>query len=73
VLNGLWSPLFFGLRSPAAGLVTIVALGASIVAFVLAARRVSRPAAALFVPYAMWVGFATALNAAIVWLARSAG
>jgi len=69
-LNAAWSPLFFGLRNPGLALVEIVLLAISIAAFVVAARHVSRAATLLFVPYAAWVGFATALNAAIWWLNR---
>jgi benzodiazapine receptor len=64
-LNAAWSPLFFGLRRPGAALVDIVALGAAIVGYGIAAARVDRKAGAMMVPYAGWVGFATALNAAI--------
>jgi len=69
-LNAAWSPLFFGLRSPAAGLVDIVALWIAITATVEAFRRVSAVAATLLVPYWLWVSFATALNAAIWHLNR---
>jgi benzodiazapine receptor len=66
VLNAAWSWLFFGLHRPGAALVDIVILLVLILAFVVAAYRVSRVAAWLVVPYALWVLFATALNAAIV-------
>ncbi len=65
VLNYLWSPIFFGLQRPGLALVVIVALLAAILGFVALARRLDRPAAWLFVPYALWVAFATLLNAAI--------
>lgn len=66
VLNALWTPVFFGLHSPAGGLAVILALLATLF---LAIRRLwplDRPAAGLLVPYAGWVAFAAALNAAIV-------
>jgi tryptophan-rich sensory protein len=66
VLNVLWSILFFGARSPAAGLVDIVALWLAIGASIVLFARVSKAAAALMVPYLAWVTFATALNVAIV-------
>lgn len=66
VLNFLWSVLFFGARSPAAGLVDIVALWLAIGASIVLFARVSKAAAALMVPYLAWVTFATALNVAIV-------
>jgi translocator protein len=64
-LNALWSVLFFGLRSPAAGLVGIVALLAAIGLTIVAFARISKPAALLLAPYLLWSVFAAALNAAI--------
>lgn len=61
-LNAAWSPAFFGLRSPTLGLLVIVPLLAAITATIAAFRRVSRLAAALLVPYLLWVLYATALN-----------
>jgi tryptophan-rich sensory protein len=61
-LNLLWSLFFFGLRNPALGLLDIAVLLLVIVAYVITAWRVSRPAAILFIPYGLWVGFATLLN-----------
>lgn len=46
-------------------LAIIVALLFAIIAFIVATRRVDRLSSLLFVPYAVWVAFATALNAAI--------
>ena len=70
LLNALWSPAFFGLRSPLAGLVVIVPLLAAILVAMLRFFAVSRLAGVLMVPYLGWVGFATVLNAAIVVLNR---
>jgi tryptophan-rich sensory protein len=64
-LNGLWSWLFFARRDPLAGLVDIVLLLAMVVATIVAFRRWDRAAAWMLVPYAAWVGFATALNATL--------
>lgn len=61
-LNLAWSYAFFGLRSPAAGAVVVIALWVAIVATIAAFARHSRLAAALLVPYLAWVTFATALN-----------
>ena len=69
-LNAAWSPLFFGLRSPLAGLVDIAALWLAIGATIIAFFRISLVAGALLVPYWIWVTFATALNAAIWTLNR---
>jgi tryptophan-rich sensory protein len=65
-LNAAWAPMFFGRRSPAAGLVVIGALLAAVIRTVERARRVSPKAAGLLTPYAGWIAFATLLNAAIV-------
>jgi len=65
VLNLLWSALFFGLQSPLLGLIEILVLWLAIVATILLAYRVSRPAAYLLVPYLVWVSFATYLTWAI--------
>ena len=62
VLNAAWTLVFFGSQAIFGGLVVIVALLAVILATVAAFARVDRRAAALLVPYLLWVGFATALN-----------
>lgn len=64
-LNLAWSIVFFGLQAVGAAIVVIVALEAAIVATILAFRRLDGLAAALLVPYALWVAFATVLNGAI--------
>jgi tryptophan-rich sensory protein len=69
-LNALWSWLFFGLHHPGAALVEIVILWLVILAFTVTAHPLSRAATYLFVPYLLWVSFATALNAAIWHLNR---
>ncbi|NHN57697.1 MULTISPECIES: TspO/MBR family protein [Halorussus] len=61
-LNAAWTLVFFGSQAIFGGLVVIVALLAVILATVAAFARVDRRAAALLVPYLLWVGFATALN-----------
>ena len=63
--NAAWSPLFFGLRSPVAGLVDIVALSFAITDTLVAFFRIEPLAGVLLVPYWVWVSFATALNVAI--------
>jgi translocator protein len=62
VLNALWTPAFFGLESPVAGLVVIVPLGILIAATIILAWPVSAAASLLLVPYLIWVSFATVLN-----------
>ncbi|HEX6341027.1 TspO/MBR family protein [Umezawaea sp.] len=70
VLNALWTPLFFAAGQYGLALVDIVLLLASIVALIAVFARRSRLAAGLLVPYLLWVGFATALNASI-WSANT--
>ncbi len=64
-LNAAWSWAFFGLHSPLAGLVVILPLLALILETIRRFRPLDRVAAALLVPYALWVAYATALNAGI--------
>jgi len=68
VLNGAWSWLFFGLQAPLLALVDILALiaAAGVTGFLF--WRVSKVAGAAFVPYLLWLLYAAALNAAIVWM-----
>ncbi|MFF3214370.1 TspO/MBR family protein [Streptomyces sp. NPDC002886] len=65
VLNLAWTPLFFAARQYGLALLDIVLLLAAIVTTMLHFRRLSVPAALLLVPYALWVAFATALNASV--------
>jgi len=66
VLNLLWSPAFFGLQNPPLGLALVVPLVVVNLAFIATSWRRDRVAAWLFVPYALWAGFAALLNASIV-------
>jgi translocator protein len=64
-LNLGWSFVFFGARLIGAALAEIALLLAAILATAVLFWRIDRLAGALFVPYAAWVAFATALNAAL--------
>lgn len=64
-LNTLWSVLFFGARSPLAALIELILLWIAVLATVVAFARVSKLAAALLLPYLLWVTFAGLLNASI--------
>ena len=64
-LNTIWSWLFFRLERPGLAAIDIVVLLGTIIATAYAFVRVSRTAALLLLPYALWVGFASALNIAI--------
>ena len=63
ILNGLWTPIFFGLHLIGLALVEIVILWAAILMTILAFWKVSKPAALLLLPYILWVSFAVVLNA----------
>ncbi len=65
LLNGAWSPIFFGAHSTGGGLVIIVLLWLAILATVSVFWRLSRLAAILMLPYLAWVTFASALNLAL--------
>jgi benzodiazapine receptor len=65
ILNGLWSWLFFGLHRPDLALIDILALLVVICCFIAGAKKINHLAAWLFVPYALWVGYATVLNFSI--------
>jgi translocator protein len=62
VLNAVWSPLFFGLKNPLAGLLDIIPLWVAILATLMSFWKISPAAGALLVPYWLWVSFATVLN-----------
>lgn len=64
-LNLAWSFMFFGAQSPILGLIDVVILLAVIIANMIAFWKIDRLAGSLLVPYALWVAFATLLNAAI--------
>jgi translocator protein len=64
-LNLAWTLIFFRGRSPLAAGVEILALQGTTVALVVRAWPVSRLAALLLLPYALWLAFATALTWAI--------
>jgi tryptophan-rich sensory protein len=67
-LNWAWSPIWFVLHLLWPAFVVIILILASIIAFIVAAWRVDRISAWLFLPYLAWVGFATFLNLAIALL-----
>jgi translocator protein len=70
ILNVLWSFVFFGLRSPQLAFAEIIILLISIVVTLVLFYKISRIAAVLMIPYAVWVAFASFLNLQI-WLLNS--
>ncbi|MBU3958027.1 MAG: tryptophan-rich sensory protein, partial [Nanoarchaeota archaeon] len=67
-LNVLWSLAFFGLKSPIAGFVVIIALWVAIAATIMKFMKIERNAGLLLIPYIIWVSIAAALNLSIVLL-----
>lgn len=65
VANALWSWLFFAWHLGALAAVEVLVLLALIVATTVSFWRSSRLAAALLVPYLLWVGFASVLTWAV--------
>ena len=62
VLNFLWSLFFFTLRYPLLGLVDSLLLDVLVFIYTTSAYRRDKAAAWLFVPYFLWLLFATYLN-----------
>ncbi len=67
-LNFLWSPIFFSAHAVLPALLVILALLVSILVFLARVGTPDPVAFWCFVPYAMWVSYAAALNGGIWWL-----
>jgi len=65
IMNLLWSVVFFGVHSPAGGMIIIIILIALIIATILAFEKICRLSAYLMIPYLCWTLFAGILNAYI--------
>ena len=64
-LNGLWAPVFFGMKNIGAGLFLMIALWLSLVWAMREFSAVRAVAAWLLLPYLGWVTLAAALNLGI--------
>lgn len=62
VLNAMWSPVFFGLRRMALAVVEVALLWLAVLATTLAFFQVNYWAGLLFLPYLLWVTFASYLT-----------
>ena len=69
-LNAAWSWMFFAAQSPLLGLINVVPQWLTVVATAIAFMRLDRVAGWCLVPLALWVGYASLLNAALWWLNR---
>jgi len=65
-LNGLWTPVFFGLRRMRQGLIVLCALWLAVASTMIALFQLDWLAGLLFVPYLVWVSVAGALNLAVI-------
>jgi benzodiazapine receptor len=65
LLNALFSPVFFGLKSIGAGLFDIIALWIALAWTLREFARVRVAAAVILVPYLLWVSFAAALTLSV--------
>lgn len=63
--NGLWTPVFFGLRNIRLGMAIIGVLWITVASCMLALFQVDTLAGWLFLPYLVWVSIAAALNAKV--------
>lgn len=70
-LNGAWSFLFFGLRSPLLGLIDIILLWLVLTVLICHLWGKERSSAILLIPYLLWVSFASYLNMGFLWLNSS--
>ena len=62
ISNFIWTALFFRLQSPLLALLDIFVLDLSLAALIFLFQKTNKIAAALLLPYGLWVGFATYLN-----------
>lgn len=64
-MNMAWSAIFFGLQQPAWAFLEIIILWILIGEYIILSWPISKLASVLFIPYWLWMGYATALNFAI--------
>lgn len=60
--NFIWSILFFGMRNVLFALVDILIIWIFIIALIIRSWSDRKVSAILFIPYLLWVSFATVLN-----------
>ena len=68
IVNGLWSIVFFGLKSPGIALLIIGLLLYLVIKTIYWFKIVNRPSAYLLYPYLLLVSFASFLNLGIYYL-----
>lgn len=73
LLNVMWSVLFFKLKRPDWAAMQVGVMWLAVLAMVVVSLSIDRLAAALLLPLLAWVGFAAALNVAVVLLNATPG
>jgi len=63
--NGLWTPVFFGIRNIRIGMAVVSFLWLTVLGCIIVMWPVDTVSALLFVPYLIWVTIAAALNAGV--------
>ena len=63
--NALWSYLFFGMRNPRLAFIEILILWVLILVTTIKFYKIDKKAGYLFIPYLLWVTFASVLNFAV--------
>jgi len=71
IFNVGWTFSFFFLRNPVLGFADILLLDFTVLLSCFFFYKIKRLAGLLFVPYLMWLMFATYLNAYIIWANQS--
>ena len=66
VLNTLWSVVFFGYESLIGGFAIILALGIILLITIIKFFKISKIAGGLLIPYIVWIGIASSLNASVM-------
>lgn len=64
-VNGLWTPVFFGIQNIRLGMAVVAALWVVVLICIIVMWPVDALAAVLFIPYLAWATTAAALNAAV--------
>lgn len=67
-LNAAWTPLFFGAHVVGLALVVILLLLVAISWWIQSTWTRDRVSSLLFVPYLVWIAYASSLNAGIWWM-----
>jgi tryptophan-rich sensory protein len=68
ILNAFWSLLFFGLHNPMLAFFEMLLLWAMIYETYTQFKKIDTIAGYLFIPYLVWVSYATLLTASIWYL-----